>query len=79
MQPRGRGQPLKLISGLAELPATENEELSIPVGGEPLEPSSAAAMSPLVAADAAKPFKLGSAAKFSCAQAGQARHPEDAI
>ena len=73
MQPRGRGQPLKLISGLAELPAIENDELSTPEGGEPLKPSSGAVVSPLVAADAPKPFKLGSAARFICARADKPR------
>jgi len=66
---------LKLISGLAELPAIENDELSAPAGGEPLAPSSAAVTSPLTAAGAALPFTLARAAKFICAQADKRQHP----
>ena len=67
MQPNGRGQPLKHMSGLAELPAIEKDELSTTAGGDPFKPSSMAVLSPLAAADGAEPFMLGSAAKFTWA------------
>ena len=70
MQPKGRGQPLKLISGLAAPPANEKAELSTltaaAAGGDPFEPSSAGLPPVAPAAGGAMPFWLGKTIGVTC-------------